>query len=384
MTAKADEIVLECRGINHWFGDNHVLHDVNLKIIRGEIVSLVGPSGCGKSTLLRAIVGTHPPRTGAVIVTPAGQAEGRVVQRPGRDRGIVYQQYSLFPFFTAQQNVALGLMLDQTTLLTRTLCSRLFWFLVLFVGVFAASNPLLVRFFEPLMQGFSGWFLHVAVSVLAAGVVGALVLAWVFQALLGWRKLRKKHLEEAADLLRKVKLGNAIKQYPHQMSGGMRQRVAIAQALIMKPEILLLDEPFGALDEATREELQRMLLTLYLENCRAKQQGESPPYTILLVTHELSEALYVADRVVALSQYWNWKEKDHASCPGATIVYDQAAPVYRPDEERDLEAFARHREKIRCAAFEPAILQDRDEFHRFWDQVQRGAGEGVLKAKAER
>jgi NitT/TauT family transport system ATP-binding protein len=193
-----------------------------------------------------------------------------------------------------------------------------------------------------------------------------------------WRKLRRGHLEEAKNLLTKLKLGDAIRRYPRQMSGGMRQRVAIAQALIMKPEILLLDEPFGALDEATREELQRMLLTLYLENCEAKEKGEPPPYTILIVTHELNEAVYVGDRVAGLSQFWNWKDKGHKKCPGATIVYDQAAPVYLPDQEKDLENFVKHRDAIRSATFDPSVLQAREVFINFWEEVENGKGKGVL------
>lgn len=311
-------VVLECRGIGHWFGQKKVLHDVNLKIVRGEIVSLVGPSGCGKSTLLRAIVGTHPPRAGAVMVSVGGKDGLTPVTSAGRDRGIVYQRYSLFPFLTARENVAIGPMLDQTSLPFRCF-----------------NFP-------------------------------------------GWRALRKKHLAEAEALLVKLNLADAVDAYPQQLSGGMCQRVAIAQALIMKPDILLLDEPFGALDEATREQLQRMLLTLYLENCRAASAGEPPPYTILIVTHELNEAIYVGDRVVGLSQYWNWREHGHAECPGATIVYDALAPVYRPDDECNYELFREQRETIRHAAFDPAFLQERSEFLRFWEDVKDGRGKGVL------
>ncbi len=318
-SAKKKDIVLECRNIHHWFGENKVLHDVNLEVIRGEIVSLVGPSGCGKSTLLRAVIGTHPPCQGKIRIRHRGTDELKPVTGPGRDRGIVYQNYSLFPFLTARENVAIGLMLDETSLPFR-----------------------LFRF--P-----------------------------------AWRKLRRKHLLAAEELLVKLKLPNAIHKYPHQMSGGMRQRVAIAQTLIMKPEIILLDEPFGALDEATREDLQGMLLTLYMENREQVAQGNPPPYTIMIVTHELNEAIYVGDRVVAISQFWNWKTKGFDRCPGATIVYDDTAPVFRPDEERNFQVFLKQRNAIRKAAFDPDHLQEKDTFNRFWKRVQAGEGQGVLE-----
>ncbi|MHC4672302.1 MAG: ABC transporter ATP-binding protein [Planctomycetota bacterium] len=296
----AEDIILTCEHVHHWFGSNRVLHDVQLRVKRGQFVSLVGPSGCGKSTLLRAIVGTHPPCQGRIMMYNEDQT-GLEVHHPGRDRGIVYQRYSLFPFLTAVQNVAIGLMLDQSSL--------------------------------------PGRFFKLPV----------------------WRKLRKRHLQEAAELLEKLNLGHAINNYPHELSGGMRQRVAVAQALIMKPRILLLDEPFGALDEATREELQRMLLTLSSENRCARSQGISPPYTILLVTHELNEAIYVGDRVVGLSQYWNWQEQGNATNPGATIVYDEAAPIYDPDSERDYHQFAGQRNIIRSIVFQPSFEDEHTE-----------------------
>ena len=299
-----DNIALECRKVFHWFGDNLVLGDVNLSVARGQFLSLVGPSGCGKSTLLRAIVGTHLPRKGQIILFQKGHENA--IEGPGRDRGIVYQHYSLYPFLTAQENVAVGLKLDQTSIPYR-----------------------IFNYFQ-------------------------------------WRKLRKKHLEEAAEFLKRMKLADAIHLYPHEMSGGMRQRVAIAQALIMKPEIILLDEPFGALDEATREELQRMLLTLYAENKAALAKGEKPPYTLFIVTHELNEALYVGDRVIGLSQYWNWKNAGHDVHPGATIVYDKASPQFEPHAGRDFEQFDAQREEIREMVFSPKNLQDRETHVTYW------------------
>ncbi|MCS1408666.1 MAG: Bicarbonate transport ATP-binding protein CmpD [Verrucomicrobia subdivision 3 bacterium] len=307
-----DSITLECRNISHWFGSKKVLWDVNLKVERGHFLSLVGPSGCGKSTLLRAIVGTHLPNKGQMLMDLAHDSSEMIpIQGPGRDRGIVYQHYSLFPFLTAQENVALGLKLDQTSI---------------FFRLFQYPK---------------------------------------------WRKLRREHLQLAAEYLEKVKLKDAMKLYPHEMSGGMRQRVAIAQALIMKPEIILLDEPFGALDEATREDLQRLLLHFYDQNREAKKKNGPPPYTLIIVTHELNEAIYVGDRLVGLSMYWDWKAAGESTCPGATVVYDRPSPVFNPHETREYEQFEHQRAEICQQVFNPEQLQPISEFVTYWDEQPR-------------
>lgn len=310
-TSAKDDILLEVRDVHHAFGAHPVLYDLNLQIGRGHVIGLVGPSGCGKTTLLRAIVGTHPPARGAILVN------GKPVEGPARDRGIVYQHYSLYPFLTALDNVAFGPLLDQT-------------------------------------DGFFRWLRP-------------------FQ----YRELRRKHRDEAAALLERIGLGAALNRYPHQLSGGMRQRVAIAQALIMKPEILVLDEPFGALDEATREDLQDMLVGLYHENLKAEESGDPPPYTILIVTHELTEALYVANRVVGLSQYWDYKGAGHSACPGATVVYDRAAPLVCLDQARDPSRFVAQRHEIRSVVFEPEEGYAPAEHRTFWreDAARRGRGD---------
>ncbi len=146
-----------------------------------------------------------------------------------------------------------------------------------------------------------------------------------------WLPLRKQQLQQSREYLQRVGLEGSARKYPTELSGGMRQRVAIAQSLILKPKLLLLDEPFGALDEATRENLQLMLLGFYQENLKAKAEGRTPEYTILIVTHELNEAIYVANRVIGLSRFHDQTDR------GAMLVYDRPCPVFRPDDPKDLE-----------------------------------------------
>lgn len=294
--SQASDVALSVQDVRHWFGSNRVLGGVSFDIPAGQIVALVGPSGCGKSTLLRAVLGTHPPKAGNIL------ASGRDVRSPNRDVGIVYQNYSLYDFMTARENVAFGLKLDET------------------------STP--YRMFN--------YF--------------------------SWRKLRAKHLAAADELLDKVQLSAAADLYPGEMSGGMRQRVAIAQALVMKPKILLLDEPFGALDEATREELQLMLLRLYEENLDCQAQGKPAPYTILMVTHELNEAIYVSDRILGLSQY----HQDGSD--GARIVYDRPAPIFASGDLRDFTQFDKQKDEIRHAVFDDETNQHHDEYVTFWKE----------------
>lgn len=277
---------LEIKDVSHSFTiegvTKRILNKVNLTIPQGEFVSLIGPSGSGKSTLLRAILGTHPPKEGEIFT------DGLKVTKPNRNVGIVYQNYSLYDFLTAEKNVAFGLAQDQTSFPYR-----------------------------------------------------------LFGYYFGWKNLKKQHIEEAKFILKQVGLGESIHHYPAEMSGGMRQRVAIAQALIMRPKILLLDEPFGALDEATREELQDMIVNLRRQNQEAKDRGDIPPYTILIVTHELNEAIYLSDRVLGLSQHYA------GGTDGATIVYDEPATAFDRSSERDYGLFVHQKEDLRRIVFEP-------------------------------
>lgn len=310
------KIVLNVEGVCQSFGDNHVLYDINLQVIQGEFVAVVGGSGCGKTTLFNAILGTVPAKEGIV------ETNGVRVTGPNRNVGVVYQKYGLYDFLTAEENVAFGLKVDQTTTFQRM---------------------------------FMPWY---------------------------WWPLRKQHLEDSRNLLTKVKLGDHLNKHPNKLSGGQQQRVAICQSLIMKPHILLLDEPFGALDESTRESLQKMLLHLYADNVEAKKRGEDPPHTVLFITHELNEAFYVSDRVVGLSRNWyedtinNGKKKGKNF--GATKVWDKCAPTYTPESPKNFELFFEAKERLKEIVLnENSPEVQRNDHVSFWEDLEKGVGSGV-------
>ena len=186
-----------------------VLKDINLEIEEGEFVVIVGHSGCGKSTLLKMIAGLEKNDTGILSV------DGKEVDGPGMDRGMIFQEHRLFPWMSIEKNVQLGLK--------------------------------------------------------------------------GLSKEEKRKLSD--QYLELVKLSEFKKAYPNQLSGGMSQRAAIARSLVSQPEILLLDEPFGALDALTKIELQEEMLKI----------RERFHNTMIMVTHDIEEAVFLADRIVVMS-----------------------------------------------------------------------------------
>ncbi len=205
-----DKIVID--GVTKSFGLVPALDHVDLRVRNGEFLSIVGPSGCGKSTLLYMVGGFVMPTGGSVLI------DGTPVRGPGIDRGIVFQEYALFPWLTVAENIAYPL-------------KRL------------KSSPARVR--EVVDQ---------------------------YLALMG--------------------LTQFAHAFPRVLSGGMKQRVALARTFAYDPDILLLDEPFGALDSQTREIMQEELLRL----CRASRK------TVIMVTHDVDEAVYLSSRVCVMSQ----------------------------------------------------------------------------------
>jgi NitT/TauT family transport system ATP-binding protein/sulfonate transport system ATP-binding protein len=206
---------LVIRGVTKRFqvGDGEVeaLGRIDAAIDGGAFVCLIGASGCGKSTLLRVVAGFEEPTAGEVLV------EGEPVTAPGSDRGMVFQDYALFPWMTVRQNIGFG----------------------------------------PRQ-----------------------------------RQLPRREVDDIADeFVKLVGLERAANRYPSQLSGGMKQRVAIARVLANNANILLMDEPFGALDALTREQLQRELLQIWVRT----------RVTIIFVTHSVEEAALLADRVLVMS-----------------------------------------------------------------------------------
>jgi NitT/TauT family transport system ATP-binding protein len=211
------------------------LRDIQLEIAKGEFVCLLGPSGCGKSTLLNAVAGFSPPSAGTIRV------EDRVITAPGPDRGMVFQEYALFPWMTVAQNIAFGLEIQ--------------------------NRP------------------------------------------------KDEIAARVTQLLDMLKLGDFRDRYPKDLSGGMRQRVAIARVLAIDSPILLMDEPFGALDALTRRNLQDELLRIWAEFGK----------TILFVTHSIEESIYLADRIVVMTYR-----------PG-TVKRDQRVTLPRPRDAAGAE-----------------------------------------------
>jgi NitT/TauT family transport system ATP-binding protein len=316
-----DDVVLNCQSVHRHFqtpkGTLRVLGDIDLKIVRGEIVSMVGASGCGKSTLLNMIVGTLGPTKGKILVSTQG--ETKEVLGHGRDRGMVYQHYSLYPHLTAIQNVALGLLLNETSIPSR------------FIGFFTGA----------------------------------------------WRSLRKEHLAKSEQLLVKLRLGDALHQYPHQLSGGMKQRVAVARALIMEPEVLLLDEPFGAQDRKTKRDAHKLLHDLRAENLRAFEDGTKPPNTIIIVTHSLEEAIQIGDRVVGLSRHWDYESAGFTEHPGATVVYSDEAPDYDMTDVRQAGELFEMANHIDNVVFEGTGLRPQDHCQ-YWKKLRERHGVEAL------
>ncbi|HCM9180110.1 taurine ABC transporter ATP-binding subunit [Enterobacter kobei] len=193
------------------YGGKPALEEINLTLASGELLVVLGPSGCGKTTLLNLIAGFVPYQRGTI------QLQGKKVEGPGAERGVVFQNEGLLPWRNVQENVAFGLQL--------------------------------------------------------AGVN------------------REQRLETARQMLKKVGLEGAEKRFIWQLSGGQRQRVGIARALAANLQLLLLDEPFGALDAFTREQMQTLLLRLWHET--GKQ--------VLLITHDIEEAVFMATELVLLS-----------------------------------------------------------------------------------
>lgn len=190
----------------------NALVDINLDIPTGKIICILGPSGCGKTTLLRLIGGLDKPDSGEIL------ENDMIVTGPSRDRGFVFQQYSLFPWLTVLENVMFGLEIN--------------------------GSP------------------------------------------------KEENLRRSKKYLEAVGLNDFENTYPHELSGGMKQRVAIIRTLVNKSNVLLMDEPFSALDIQNRQKLQEELIRIWKKTKK----------TIVFVTHDVDEAIFLADSIVIMSK----------------------------------------------------------------------------------
>lgn len=194
-------------------GRLNVVENVSYDINDGDFIAVIGPSGCGKTTMMSMLAGFQKPTTGKVLF------DGRPVAGPGPERGVIFQEYGVFPWLTVKQNIAFGLTLNANLVPT------------------AERNAICDHYL---------------------GLMG---------------------------------LSDFANSYPKHLSGGMRQRLAIARAYAVKPQFLLMDEPFGALDAQTRSNMQNLLLKVL----------ETEGKTVMLITHSVEEAIYLASRIVVVT-----------------------------------------------------------------------------------
>jgi NitT/TauT family transport system ATP-binding protein len=244
-------------------GTLNVVDNVSYTIANGEFVSIIGPSGCGKTTMMNIVAGFVQPSSGSVTL------DGKPITAPGSERGVIFQDYGVFPWLTVEQNIAFGLKL---------------------------------------------------------------------------RANRASHDERSAICRRYMQLmglTDFANAYPKTLSGGMRQRLAIARAYAVKPEFLLMDEPFGALDAQTRSQMHDLLLQVL------QQEGK----TVMLITHSVEEAIYLSSRIIV------------ATARPARIreIIDVPFPYPREESLHETAEFGELRSHVRNLVMKEYAMQERQQ-----------------------
>lgn len=253
-----------CKSFTNPKGETiQALNNINFDVHRREFICVIGQSGCGKSTLIRTLAGLETPTSGQVLL------DGKSIDGPGADRGMVFQGYTLFPWLTVKRNVMFGLKI----------------------------------------KGLSD----------------------------------NSAEQEAGQWLKMVGLEKFSNHYPHQLSGGMKQRVAIARSLANNPRILLMDEPFGALDAQTRTQMQNHLLKIW----------QNVDVTILFITHDLDEAIYLADKILVLGAH-----------PGHVIeMIENPVPRMRDVSQFVSPTFLSVKSRLQELIHPPSEDKEGDEMH---------------------
>lgn len=320
-------------------GSVEALKDVSFTLGNGRILTLLGPSGCGKTTLLNILAGFLAPTSGEVSLN------GKQIKDPGQDRGMVFQQGALFEWLSVAENVGFGLEMnldsqEKTQRLLRTLVQIIGLALAAFViyrVLISFVSSLVSSMARSIAQNMPGVAANIGPIMTGLALLGTGLAMWFLVPFVRnlvasrWRTPTEKATRAVVDgYLDTVGLAGFGDKAVYELSGGMQQRVALARCLANDPDVILMDEPLGALDALTREKMQGLILKLW------KETGK----TIILVTHSVEEALFLGDKLFVMAPRPGRIEREYE------LPFAEQGLTVNPRELKTSPEFIEKREEI--------------------------------------
>ncbi len=315
-------------------GSVEALKDVSFELETGRILALLGPSGCGKTTLLNILAGFLAPTSGEATL------DNKRIQGPGQDRGMVFQQGALFEWLSVAENVGFGLNMNTDPgekvmrFLRNTLINVAYVVVSLIVMAIMVSLVSAIIVNTPIAR--MPLINNLAAVYIIALIISLAILRFLIPPIRDWMRANLKTAKEKESraivdgYLDTVGLGGFGDKAVYELSGGMQQRVALARCLANDPDVILMDEPLGALDALTREKMQGLILKLW------KETGK----TIILVTHSVEEALFLGDRLFVMAPRPGRIEREY------DLPFAEQGLVVNPRELKTSPEFIEKREEI--------------------------------------